>query len=766
MHEILYIILMLSVSPFVILCFINSLHKHSPLAKVFSKILIFALVLVFSYVPALFCDSEKLSSILYSVYFISNTWLCLMICKFSRVYIHKGKLSNSVKIAGYMVIIADTVSHIINPFTFHEATFSRVNNGSFEFWMFKGHGVFNIHLLICYILFGMFVFNFLSWTITAPKLYKMQYAVALIMLSMCVGGNAIFLLFDVGGIDISIVLYSLTGTLIYYFTFDYLPEKLKRDMGNLVLENMNSALLFFNLNGECIYSNKRASQWFVITSGERGLKKFLKQLRIDTESNNKKQIVRYITQNADKYFRTEYQRFEDEKHRYLGCFIQLEDITKDRIEQQEHMYLATHDKLTGLYNPNTFYAEAREIIDGDEKTQYSIITTNVRQFKILNDLLGWATGDELLKKIAETIRELLRDSMVAGRLGSDKFAICAPDYYHFEEKLSKKLQSRFEKMNSEYNISISVMNYYGVYKVNEPGLSIDAMCDRANMALNTIKADAVIQIAYYDRKLRNEMLFENQLVAEIPNALMNNQFVVYYQPQIDSRSNRIVGAEALVRWKHPESGVIMPGMFISLLEKSGLIYQLDQYVWERACQDLKILKEEGYDFPISVNISPRDVYSGDIYQIITELTGKYDLPEKSLNLEITESAIVLDMDNFIEILEKLQGRGFKIEMDDFGSGYSSLNTLKDIPVDIIKLDLMFLKEAKDQARSEKIMRMIVDLAKALDMPLIAEGVEKEEQVEFLKEAGCHNIQGYFYSKPLDFDEFRSYIASKETGRIA
>ena len=261
------------------------------------------------------------------------------------------------------------------------------------------------------------------------------------------------------------------------------------------------------------------------------------------------------------------------------------------------------------------------------------------------------------------------------------------------------------------------------------------------------------------------MLWESKLVAEIPLALRSQQFVLYFQPQINSRTNRIVGAEALVRWNHPESGLISPGVFIPLLESMGLIYQLDQYVWEQACVYLCRLRALGYTFPVSVNVSPRDVYSGDIFQVISDLVEKYDLPVDSLNLEITESALVLDMDRLLGIIRRLQQRGFRIEMDDFGSGYSSLNTLKDIPVDVLKLDMRFLEGATDPERSEKILKMIVGLAGSLHIPLIAEGVEKKEQVDLLASIGCYNLQGFYYSRPVPFEDFLQMLAQYETGTL-
>jgi len=253
--------------------------------------------------------------------------------------------------------------------------------------------------------------------------------------------------------------------------------------------------------------------------------------------------------------------------------------------------------------------------------------------------------------------------------------------------------------------------------------------------------------------MRSNVKYEQELISGLSRAIENEELKMYLQPQT-TKDGKLLGAEALVRWEHPEQGFIMPGKFIPVFEKNGLIAEVDKYMWETACKQIKKWNENGYeDLYISVNISPRDFYFLDIYQIFTDLIKKYDISPKSLKLEITETAIVMDVKRQMELIGKLRDAGFIVEIDDFGSGYSSLNMLKDLYVDILKIDMVFLRKSNDEERSKKILQMIITLAKQLGMPAITEGVETVEQVEFLSEMGCEMFQGYYFAKPMSVLDF-------------
>ena len=266
--------------------------------------------------------------------------------------------------------------------------------------------------------------------------------------------------------------------------------------------------------------------------------------------------------------------------------------------------------------------------------------------------------------------------------------------------------------------------------------------------------------------MRSDIVKEQKLSSEMVEALENGQFEVYYQPQYDYENNSLVGAEALVRWNHPEKGMISPAVFIPMFERNGFITVLDEYVWEKACQDLRKWmddKEKYIPISVSVNISRIDIYNPNLCKTLKNLVKKYNLNASALKLEITESAYMQSPEQLINVTKDLRANGFIVEMDDFGAGYSSLNILKDVPVDILKLDVNFLSKGEDDSKGGHILSSIIRMAHWLNIPVIAEGVETKEQADYLKSLSCVYMQGYYFSKPLPKNEFEKILVKSEVG---
>ena len=282
------------------------------------------------------------------------------------------------------------------------------------------------------------------------------------------------------------------------------------------------------------------------------------------------------------------------------------------------------------------------------------------------------------------------------------------------------------------------------------------MMDKARMAMETLNDSKELSIAFYDQEMMNSTLRENEIINSFNMAISNGEFHIFLQPQVD-KNGMVVSGEALARWIHPEKGVIPPGIFIGVLENANLIYKLDSYVWELAAKQLSLWKGTDKEkYRISVNISPKDLQFLDIEVVFTELIEKYDISPQKLNLEITETAVAANVGSVIQQMENLRKKGFIVEMDDFGSGYSSLNLLKDFKVDVLKIDMKFLSNTGDKRRADIILEHIVNMAQMLDMIVIAEGVENKEQLELLDEMGCDLFQGYYFSKPVAIDDFIKY----------
>ena len=310
-------------------------------------------------------------------------------------------------------------------------------------------------------------------------------------------------------------------------------------------------------------------------------------------------------------------------------------------------------------------------------------------------------------------------------------------------------------------IYIILYMYIGVYEITDRDEDVSIMCDKANLAMKTLYENYDKSIAYYSDVILDKTIEEKQLVGDFDEAIAKRQFCMYLQPQMTSEG-KMIGAEALVRWQHPKRGLIFPGDFIEIFERTGLIYRLDRFVWELAVEKLAQWQKDGRDdLYISVNISTKDFCYMDVYKTITSLVEKYKIVPSTLKLEITETAIMTGTAGEIEIIEQFRKYGFEVEIDDFGSGYSSLNMLKDVKVDALKLDRVFFESGDNDERGKDIIQSVIKLAQALDLHTISEGVEERKQVEFLKEMHCDLIQGYVFAKPMPVPEFEQLAFGTE-----
>ncbi len=417
------------------------------------------------------------------------------------------------------------------------------------------------------------------------------------------------------------------------------------------------------------------------------------------------------------------------------------------------------DEKSGLLNRVAFCNAVRRFIDNSRNTQYVIIRWDVDGFKVLNDVYGIAEGDRLLRVVGDYILEHSDDDVVTGRWEADHFVMCMKlDDFNCQDMLDE-VDAAVTKEDFGFDIVIRM----GVYVVEDPSIDVALMCDRALLALKSIKGDYTNRVAYYDEEMRSSLIEEQQITGEMNTALKEGQFVIYLQPQINYASGRLHGAEALVRWKHPNKGLIPPVKFIPIFEKNGFVTHLDMFVWEEACKLLKSWMDKGYDVvPISVNVSRIDVYSLRLTEHFTNLTAKYGLDPSMIRIEVTESAYIDSPSHLISSLEKLREVGFCIEMDDFGSGYSSLNTLKDVPFDLLKLDMKFIDDNSSNSKGGSILSSVVGMSKRLNLPVLAEGVETRAQADYLKSIGCLYMQGYYFSKPLPPAEFEKMLVANKT----
>lgn len=417
-------------------------------------------------------------------------------------------------------------------------------------------------------------------------------------------------------------------------------------------------------------------------------------------------------------------------------------------------YLATYDELTGIYNKQAFYAKTKEMLLDNPDKNFDLLRINIERFKVLNDLFGESTGDKLLRYIGKFLKEINLPLCVSGRLYADNFVVC----YEAGKGDSRRMINTLQMVADSFAINNRTILSFGLYRIDDKTLPVSVMCDRANMALWKAKGNFKNPYCEYDEKMRQQVLKEQKIINAMEMAIQNKEFTLYLQPKYNIEKGTIIGAEALVRWISLENGFISPGDFMPVFENNGFVYEVDKFIWEESCRYLRKWLDEGREVhPISVNVSRIDLYDPKLVQHLVDLREKYQLPSQYLELEITESAYTEDPEQIITITRQLREAGFVILMDDFGTGYSSLNMLKDIQIDVLKLDMGFLKSSDYSAKGGNILTAILKMAESLKMQTIAEGVETKEQVEFLKSIGCKYVQGFYYSKPLPVDEFEKLI---------
>ncbi|HHX56396.1 MAG TPA: bifunctional diguanylate cyclase/phosphodiesterase [Clostridiales bacterium] len=422
-----------------------------------------------------------------------------------------------------------------------------------------------------------------------------------------------------------------------------------------------------------------------------------------------------------------------------------------------------YDSLTGARNYYKFIVDAERLIEKNENLNYAIVETNLKNFKYINERFGYEEGNSVLKHLADSIDSLINTSEIFARLNGDNFLILME--YQTKDNIPSRLTVlrnkivNFEKAIKEnYPINLVAGIYFVEY--NEEGLSVKEMIERANMAQVSITNNSKLDFLFYQEQMRLNILRDNEIIKNMKKALENHEFHVYLQPQhYIQEDNVILSAEALVRWVKPDGRIIPPGDFIPIFEKNGFIVKLDRYVFEQVCKFIRATIEENEisNTSISVNVSRVDLFQHDFTDFYIEMKNSYNIPDGMIELEFTESIVFDDYDSFKEIMYDLKKAGFKCSLDDFGAGSSSLNVLKELPVDVLKMDKLFFNPPEDEQRNNSVIASVVAMARGLGMKIIAEGIEDVEQVNFLRKIGCDIVQGFIFSRPMPIENFSGYV---------
>ena len=733
-------------------CAIGSFKKHDKIGKsvcIYESLALACAIVffIYTYVPG-----HTVTVLAKGLTMALFDWMLIALMLYTQYYTGAVKSFKSVQAASMIFAVLDTYMLIENTWTNKIFGIESIKAEHINVVFNQDSLWYKLHFMFTYAFAIMIIFTYLFMFIRSSRLYKQAYgaiaAVIFIGVSFdvaTIGSDSIY--------DLSMIIYGVMSVLIYYLTYRYVPNELIENMLSLVVSDMNNGIICYDRKGRCIYYNELVETIYRHGSNmseyERKYSRWIEKIGDDREDSMTFQTD--IELNGQKhYFEIAYKRIYDERKRFICDYFVYNDRTQMYESWEQEKYKASHDSLTGLLNRDQFYEEVHDMVNKYPDTTFYLICSNIKDFKFINEIFGMEKGNQVLIKQAKLMASNPSERTICARLMNDRFALCLPR----EEFDEKRVADSIEELQREFTgNSFHLHTYMGVYEIRDRDEAVRVMVDKANIAADTIKNDFDCCVAYYDGHLLEISIEQRRLLGEFEPALQKDEFAMYLQPQVNC-DGVAKGAEALVRWVHPSRGILTPYAFIDILENAGLIYKLDLYIWEKAAQKLAEWKEKGYgSYHISVNISTKDFYIIDIYETFTGLISKYDIPASKLHLEITETTLMTDFEKNMNIIHKLQDVGFRVEIDDFGSGYSSLNMLKDISADVLKIDMGFLRESENEVKGQDILESIITLASKIGMDVITEGVETKKQLDMLTMMGCHEFQGYYFSKPVPVSEF-------------
>ncbi|MBR5372667.1 MAG: EAL domain-containing protein [Oscillospiraceae bacterium] len=748
-YSIVYLCLILALSG----CAVFAMRSHKAIGKDIARLLWNILPPVAGNLIILQSQNETLSAVGCYMFFIGMD--CIMLTLMLFIFRYCG-VAEKMKKAGYAVmtlLTADVIQYLVNPFTRHAFTLERLTLDDAPYYRFVPHIGQTLHRVLDYGILVMLLAVLIIKLARSPRIYSERYSVMLVVLIVSGLWQGYYIISRTP-VDRSMIGFAAFGLMSFYFSLHYRPMRLLDRMLAGVVSDVPEAILFFDANDRCIWANKWAMELLhlredTLDSTNTKLGELFGSLDLHESEWCAKRCA--LIDGEMRYFVIEMHAVSDDSKQVAGSYLDIRDNTEEQQRLRAEIYNATHDTLTDLYTREYLHQQIEEVLKESPDTRYLIGFLDVKNFKIVNDVFSNVFGDLALKQIADWLRQQMSERAVFGRLGGDTFGLMMPaeefDRAYFESELS-----RFAVKIGKHEFHLLI--HMGLYEILRNELTVQVMFDRAHLALTQIKDEYRTHTAFYDDALRRQVLWSQQISAELPDAIAEGQLQPYLQPIVD-REGKVTGAEALARWIHPKEGFLAPGRFIPVFEKNGMIGEVDRHMWRCACEILSRWANEGCEHFISVNISPKDFYFFDVFAEITALVREYGVDPAKLRIEITETVMMNESDERMQILNAFREAGFIVEMDDFGSGYSSLNMLKDMPVDVLKLDMKFLGRSENNQRAETILRNIMHLTKDLGIDSLTEGVETEEQYRMLSDMGCILFQGYHFAKPLpvaDFEE--------------
>ena len=769
-----YIIILLVLEVIMFQLFFYVARKKDDTARAFKRLITVAGFLIIFNICALVEDfPDDLAVFFQGCYYGCYSFLMIFFLEVINIFTNGSRLHKQIRIPLIALACADAASLVLNAFLHHAFTpFHTVikMTGEPVRSYLTGTPFYQVHLYFCYCLAAATLLLLVFKLYRTYGLYHRKY-LAITMVFV------VILFLDAGYVylhqplNMSLIFYLGGVITVYYYLTRYIPKILNSEILTIAIHNMESGVVCFDLDKEPTFVSKymykllgiededpsKVARHFMLDENKPTLQKGM----LDWYQTDLDHISPFQREDWDSgattHYEVRYNIIRDSHDRLIGTYYMIYDRSNEVAKMNQEHFRATHDPLTGQYNREGFMEKVRALLDHAGEKQYVMLYSNIKDFKLVNDLFGTPKGDEILRHIASALEKHCSGDEVFGRVGPDQFALCMPAERFYKEMFTEYIKEACELVDSIYfNLHIHV----GIYYIEHSTDDISLICDKASMAIATIKNNNELIFAEYTDKIMDQVLQERRIISEFDRTIGTESFRFYLQPQMD-RDKKLRGAEALVRWIHPIKGDMSQEDFLPILENNGLLWRLDLYIWEEAIKQIKRWENTVFsNLSVSVNISPKDFYYLDVYKAFVGLVERYRIDPGRLNLEITESAFMSEPSNQIGIVKKLRQYGFSVEMDDFGSGYSSLNMLKDMEVDVLKIDMGFLRGSEDPERTRMIILSIIEMAHKLRIPVLAEGVETAEQLEFLTKAGCDLFQGYYFGKPISVERFEERFGAE------
>ena len=658
----------------------------------------------------------------------------------------------------YVFISTDVIQLLLNPVFGHAFVLQKTEVDGAPYFLMSPLLGQTYHRIVCYGILLWVMIIFLIMCIKLPGIYKERYVV--ILGSMIFGTLwQTFYIFSRTPIDRSMVGFAVFGILIFFFSIYYRPVRLLDSLLSYIVSDRKEPIFLLGADDKCIWANDPGKELAGITGSDYSMaddmlySMFGDHTALPERKDNEFAITK---EGATRYYSLDHNSLYDTSGRKLGSYINIRDNTEDKYRMEQDMYAANHDELTGLYTKEHLIRRISEKLNNRELDDYYIAFIDIRNFKIVNDIFGREFGDYALKKVADWIRGYSNEECIYGRLAGDTFGSCLPKRLVNQDFIERDLNVfNIQRGDLAYHLEMNI----GFCDITDQDKDVSILFDRARLALTPIRDDYKTHVAFYDSRMKEKVSHDQKIISRLATALSEDQILPYLQPIAD-RNGKIVGAEALARWIHPEQGFMPPADFIPLFEGNGMIVDVDKHIWRSVCRILADWKDKYPDLFISVNISPKDFYLTDVLSDVSSMVKEYGIEPKKLRIEVTETSMMNNTDDRMKILQEFRDLGFIVEMDDFGSGFSSLNMLKDMPVDVVKIDMRFLGRSTDDQKANIIVKNVIKLTEDLGIQSLTEGVETIDQFNMLSDMGCLMFQGYYFSKPVPRAEFEETILQK------